>query len=64
MDSVPLPRLPLVGLAAIPFILAFVVSLQPVAVLAVVNTLLIVSAVRLMLGAERPLPTPGSRRST
>lgn len=64
MDSVPLPWLPLVGLAAIPFILTFVLSLQPVAVLAVVNTLLIVFAVRLMLGAEWPLPSPGSRRST
>ena len=64
MDSVPLPWVPLVGLAAIPFILAFVVSLQPVAVLAVVNTLLIVFAVRLMVGAEWPLSTLGSRHST
>jgi len=63
MDSVPLPWLPLVGLATIPFILAFVVSLQPIAGLAVVNTLLIVFAVRVMLGAEGPLSPSESRRS-
>lgn len=63
MDSVPLLWLPLVGLAAIPFILAFVVSIRLVSVLAVLNTLLIVFAVRLMLGAEVPSFTLGSRRS-
>jgi hypothetical protein len=51
MREIPLPWLPLVGLLAIPFVVAFVVVLEPVAVLAVVNTLLIVFAVRVMLGS-------------
>jgi hypothetical protein len=51
MREIPLPWLPLVGLLAIPFVVAFVVALEPVAVLAVVNTLLIVFAVRVMLGS-------------
>ena len=52
MVSLPVSRLPLVGLLAIPFALVFTVVLEPVAVLAVVNTLLIVVAVRLMFGSD------------
>ena len=52
MSSVPVSWLPLVGLLAIPFAVAFVVTLEPVAVLAVVNTVLIVVAVRLMFGSD------------
>ncbi|WP_324664459.1 hypothetical protein [Haloarcula sediminis] len=52
MLSMPVSRLPLVGLLAIPFAVAFVVALEPVAVLAVVNTVLIVVAVRLMFGSD------------
>jgi len=52
MRSTPVSRLPLVGLLAIPFVVAFVVALEPVAVLAIVNTVLIVIAVRLMFGSD------------
>ncbi|MFC6758117.1 MULTISPECIES: hypothetical protein [Haloarcula] len=52
MLSEPVSRLPLVGLLAIPFAVAFVVALEPVAVLAVVNTVLIVVAVRIMFGSD------------
>lgn len=52
MVSIPVSRLPLVGLLAIPFVVAFVVALEPVAVLAAVNTALIVVAVRLMFGSD------------
>lgn len=52
MLSMPVSRLPLVGLLVIPFAVAFVVALEPVAFLAVVNTVLIVVAVRLMLGSD------------
>jgi hypothetical protein len=48
----PVSRLPLVGLLAIPFAVAFVVALEPVAVLAIINTVLIVIAVRLMFGSD------------
>jgi len=48
----PVSRLPLVGLLAIPFVAAFVVTLEPVAILAIVNTVLIVIAVRLMFGSD------------
>jgi hypothetical protein len=48
----PVSRLPLVGLLAIPFVVAFVVALEPVAFLAVINTILIVIAVRLMFGSK------------
>jgi len=51
-DSVPIPWLPLVGLLAIPFAIAFVVTLEPIAVLAVVNTVLIVVALRVMFGSS------------
>jgi len=52
MISMPASRLPLVGLLAIPFVAAFVVALEPVAFLAVINTVLIVVAVRLMFGSD------------
>ena len=52
MTSTSVARLPLVGLLAIPFLLAFVVSLEPIAILSVVNTVLIVVAVRLMFGSD------------
>lgn len=52
MLSMPVSRLPLIGLLAIPFVVAFVVVLEPVALLAVTNTILIVVAVRIMLGAD------------
>jgi len=48
----PVSRLPLVGLLAIPFVVAFVVVLEPVAFLAIINTVLIVIAVRLMFGSD------------
>jgi galactitol-specific phosphotransferase system IIC component len=48
----PVSRLPLVGLLAIPFVVAFVVALEPVAFLAIINTALIVIAVRLMFGSD------------
>jgi hypothetical protein len=51
MREVPLPWLPLVGLLAVPFAVWFVVALEPVAVLAVVNIGLIVFAVRIMFGS-------------
>jgi hypothetical protein len=51
MDDLPLSWLPLVGLLAIPFAVAFVVALEPVAVLAVLNTVLIVVSVRVMFGS-------------
>ncbi|NLV07916.1 hypothetical protein [Haloarcula rubripromontorii] len=51
MSSMPVSRLPLIGLLAIPFVAAFVVVLEPVAFLAVINTVLIVVAVRVMFGA-------------
>jgi len=52
MLSTPVSRLPLVGLLAIPFAVAFVVALEPVAILAILNTVLIVVAVRLMFGSD------------
>ena len=52
MRSMPVSRLPLVGLLAIPFVVAFVVALEPVAFLAIINTALIVIAVRLMFGSD------------
>lgn len=52
MRSMPVSRLPLVGLLAVPFVVAFVVVLEPVAVLAIINTVLIVIAVRLMFGSD------------
>lgn len=52
MRSMPVSQLPLVGLLAVPFAVAFVIALEPVAVLAVVNTVLIVVAVRLMFGSD------------
>jgi len=48
----PVSRLPLVGLLAIPFVVAFVIALEPVAFLAIINTVLIVVAVRLMFGSD------------
>jgi hypothetical protein len=48
----PVSWLPLIGLLAIPFVVAFVVVLEPVALLAVINTILIVVAVRIMFGAD------------
>lgn len=58
MDSIPLSWLPLVGLLAIPSALAFAFGLEPVAVLATLNTVLIVVAVRIMFGSadEQYLP--------
>jgi hypothetical protein len=52
MSSVPVSRLPLIGLLAIPFVIAFMIVLEPVALLAVINTILIVVAVRVMFGAD------------
>ena len=52
MVSLTVSQLPLVGLLAIPFVVAFVVALEPVAALAAVNTVLIVVAVRLMFGSD------------
>ena len=52
MRDVPLSWLPLVGLLAIPFALAFVVTIEQVAILAVLNTVLIVLAVRVMFGSS------------
>ena len=52
MLSMPASRLPLVGLLAIPFVVAFVIALEPVAFLAIINTVLIVVAVRLMFGSD------------
>ncbi|WP_324761058.1 hypothetical protein [Haloarcula montana] len=52
MVSAPLSWLPLVGLLTIPFAVAFVVTVEPVAVLAILNTVLIVVAVRLMFGSD------------
>ena len=52
MKSLPLSWLPLVGLLAIPFALAFVVALEPYALVAVLNTVLIVVAVRMMFGSD------------
>ena len=52
MLSVPVSWLPLVGLLALPFVAAFVLTLEPVAFLAAVNTVLIVVAVRLMFGSD------------
>jgi hypothetical protein len=51
MREVPLPWLPLVGLLAVPFAVAFVSAGEPVAVLAVLNTVLVIVALRVMLGA-------------
>jgi hypothetical protein len=58
MDSIPLSWLPLVGLLAIPSALVFALGLEPVAVLAILNTVLIVVAVRIMFGSadEQYLP--------
>jgi hypothetical protein len=52
MPSMPVSWLPLIGLLAIPFVVAFVIVLEPVALLAVINTILIVVAVRVMFGAD------------
>lgn len=52
MLSMPASRLPLVGLLAIPFVAAFVIALEPIAFLAIINTVLIVIAVRLMFGSD------------
>ena len=52
MLSMPASRSPLVGLLAIPFVAAFVIALEPVAFLAIINTVLIVIAVRLMFGSD------------
>jgi len=52
MPSMPVSWLPLIGLLAIPFVVAFVVVLEPVALLAVINTILIVAAVRVMFGTD------------
>lgn len=52
MTEVPLPWLPLVGLLAIPFAVVFVATLEPMAMLAVLNTVLITIALRVMLGAR------------
>lgn len=52
MPTMPVSRLPLVGLLAIPFVAAFVIALEPVAFLAIINTVLIVIAVRLMFGSD------------
>lgn len=52
MRSLPVSWLPLVGLLALPFVVAFVVALEPIAALAAVNTVLIVVAVRLMFGSR------------
>mgnify|MGYP006294810611 CR=1 FL=1 len=49
MDSIPVSQF---GMLAIPFAVAFVIALEPVAVLAVVNTVLIVVAVRVMFGSD------------
>jgi MFS superfamily sulfate permease-like transporter len=51
MDNLPLLWLPLVGLLAVPFAIAFSVVLEPIAVLAILNTVLIVLAVRAMFGS-------------
>jgi hypothetical protein len=52
MRDVPLSWLPLVGLLAIPFALAFVLTIEQAAILAVLNTVLIVLAVRVMFGSS------------
>jgi len=52
MDSVPVAWLPLVGLLAVPFAAAFAFSLEPIAIVAAVNTVLIVVAVRTMFGSS------------
>jgi len=52
MDSVPIPWLPLVGLLAVPSALAFAVSLEPIAIVAALNTVLITVAVRMMFGSS------------
>lgn len=52
MTDIPLPWLPLVGLLAVPFAVVFVATLEPVALLAVLNTVLIIVALRVMLGAR------------
>ncbi|WP_435185798.1 hypothetical protein [Halobellus sp. EA9] len=51
MEDLPLSWLPLVGLLAVPFLVAFSVILEPIAVLAILNTALVVFAVRVMLGS-------------
>lgn len=52
MSSVPLSWLPLVGLLAIPSAIAFMLTVEPIAVVAILNTVLIVVAVRLMFGSD------------
>ena len=52
MDDIPLSWLPLLGLLAVPFLVAFTVALEPIAALAILNTALIVLAVRTMLGSK------------
>jgi hypothetical protein len=62
MRDIQLPWLPLAGLLAIPFAVAFGVALEPVAVVAVLNTVLIVIALRVMFGSTdlaRLLPDRG-----
>lgn len=61
MEDIPLSWLPLVGLLAIPFVLGFVIWLEPVAALAVVNTVLIVAAVRIMFGSSDLSSVPFDR---
>jgi hypothetical protein len=52
MENIPLSWLPLVGLLAVPFVVVFVIRFGPIAALAVVNTVLIVAAVRIMFGSS------------
>ncbi|ACV49463.1 hypothetical protein [Halomicrobium mukohataei] len=59
MTRIPLSWLPLVGLLTIPSALAFVIWLEPVAVLAILNTVLIVVAVRIMFDSADELRLPG-----
>lgn len=62
MRDLQLPWLPLAGLLTIPFAVAFGVALEPVAVVAVLNTVLIVIALRVMFGSTdlaRLLPDRG-----
>jgi hypothetical protein len=59
MESIPISWLPLVGLLVVPAVVIFVVWLEPVAVLALVNTVIIVVAVRIMFGSadEKRFPS-------
>jgi len=58
MEDSPLTGLPLVGLLAVPSALAFL-WLEPVAALAIVSTLLVVLAGRIMLGSAQSQRRPG-----